>query len=97
MGGGPRELFSGLVPRFEAKNIKQPVVNNAANNGTGTIPASNAVVPAATTGTTHTIKKGDTLYAIAKANNTTVSNLVKLNGFKNDKALILPGKTIKIK
>ena len=76
---------------------KQPVVNNATNNGTGTIPASNAVVPAATTGTTHTIKKGDTLYAIAKANNTTVSNLVKLNGFKNDKALILPGQTIKLK
>ena len=81
----------------QADLSKQPVANNAANNGTGTIPASNAVVPAATTGTTHTIKKGDTLYAIAKANNTTVSNLVKLNGFKNDKALILPGQTIKIK
>ena len=85
-------------------NIKQVdlsnplVANNAANTGTSTTPASNAVVPAATTtGTTHTIKKGDTLYAIAKANNTTVSNLVKLNGFKNDKALILPGQTIKIK
>jgi LysM repeat protein len=77
---------------------KQPAVNNAANTGTSTTPASNAVVPAATTtGTTHTIKKGDTLYAIAKANNTTVSNLVKLNGFKNDRALILPGQTIKIK
>lgn len=85
-------------------NIKQVdlsnplVANNAANTGTSTTPASNAVVPAATTtGTTHTIKKGDTLYAIAKANNTTVSNLVKLNGFKNDRALILPGQTIKIK
>lgn len=76
---------------------KQPVANNAANNGTNTIPASNAVVPVTTTGTTHTIKKGDTLYAIAKANNTTVSNLLKLNGFKNDRALILPGQTIKIK
>lgn len=74
-----------------------PAANNAANNGTNTIPASNAVVPVTTTGTTHTIKKGDTLYAIAKANNTTVSNLVKLNGFKNDRALILPGQTIKIK
>jgi LysM repeat protein len=74
-----------------------PAVNNAANTGTSTTPASNVVVPAATTGTTHTIKKGDTLYAIAKANNTTVSNLVKLNGFKNDRALILPGQTIKIK
>ena len=81
----------------QADLSKQPVANNAANNGTGTAPASTTVVPAATTGTTHTIKKGDTLYAIAKANNTTVSNLVKLNGFKNDKALILPGQTIKIK
>lgn len=74
-----------------------PAANNAANTGTNTTPASNVVIPAATTGTTHTIKKGDTLYAIAKANNTTVSNLLKLNGFKNDKALILPGQTIKIK
>jgi len=74
-----------------------PSVNNAANTGTSTTPASNVVIPAAKTGTTHTIKKGDTLYAIAKANNTTVSNLVKANGFKNDKALILPGQTIKLK
>jgi hypothetical protein len=34
-----------------------PAVNNAANTGTSTTPASNAVVPAATTGTTHTIIK----------------------------------------
>jgi LysM repeat protein len=75
-----------------------PLVVTPNPNNTTPAPASNAVVPAATTtGTTHTIKKGDTLYAIAKANNTTVSNLVKLNGFKNDKALILPGQTIKIK
>ena len=75
-----------------------PAANNAANTGTNTTPASNVVVPAATTtGSTYTIKKGDTLYAIAKANNTTVSNLVKANNFKNDKALILPGQTIKIK
>jgi LysM repeat protein len=74
-------------------------VNNAAtvNNTPSVTPSSNAVVPVTTTGTTHTIKKGDTLYAIAKANNTTVSNLVKANGFTNDKALLLPGKTIKIK
>jgi LysM repeat protein len=74
-------------------------INNAAtvNNTPSITPASNTVIPAATTGTTHTIKKGDTLYAIAKANNTTVSNLVKANGFANDRALLLPGKTIKIK
>lgn len=75
-----------------------PATNNAANTGTNTTPASNVVVPAATTtGSTYTIKKGDTLYAIAKANNTTVSNLIKANGFKDDRALILPGQTIKIK
>lgn len=75
-----------------------PAANNAATTGTSTTQASNVVVPAATTtGSTYTIKKGDNLYAIAKANNTTVSNLVKANGFKNDKALILSGQTIKIK
>lgn len=75
-----------------------PAANNVSTTGTSTTPASNVVIPAVTTtGSTYTIKKGDNLYAIAKANNTTVSNLVKLNGFKNDKALILPGQTIKIK
>jgi len=75
-----------------------PAANNAATTGTSTTQASNVVVPAATTtGSTYTIKKGDNLYAIAKANNTTVSNLVKANGFKNDKALILSGQTIKLK
>lgn len=74
-----------------------PATNNAANTGTNTTPASNVVIPVTTTGTTYTIKKGDNLYAIAKANNTTVSNLVKANGFKDDRALILPGQTIKIK
>jgi LysM repeat protein len=60
-------------------------------------PNTTTTTPVTTTADTYTIKDGDTLYAIAKANNTTVSNLLKANGFANDKALIKKGQTIKLK
>lgn len=44
---------------------------------------------------THTIKKGETLYAIAKANKTTVSQLCKLNGIKKNTTLKV-GKSLKV-
>ena len=43
----------------------------------------------------YTVKKGDTLSAIAKKYNTTVSSLVNLNGIKNSN-LIYPNQKIKI-
>jgi cell wall-associated NlpC family hydrolase len=44
---------------------------------------------------THTIKKGETLSAIAKANKTTVSQLCKLNGLKQSDTLKV-GKVLKV-
>jgi LysM repeat protein len=61
------------------------------------VTPNTTTTPVTTTADTYTIKDGDTLYAIAKANNTTVSNLLKANGFANDKALIKKGQTIKLK
>jgi LysM repeat protein len=45
--------------------------------------------------TTYTVKKGDTLWAIAKKYSTTVSALAKLNGIENPD-LIYPGQKLKI-
>lgn len=45
---------------------------------------------------TYTVKAGDTLSSIAKAHNTTVDKLVKLNGIK-DKNKIYKGQVIKLK
>lgn len=45
--------------------------------------------------TDYTVIKGDTLYAIAKRNNTTVENLVKLNNIK-DPNLILIGQKLSL-
>lgn len=45
--------------------------------------------------TTYTVKKGDTLYSIAKAHNTTVDALVKLNDIDNPD-LIAVGQVLKI-
>jgi LysM repeat protein len=81
--------------RTSSSTIPTP---NLAKPDTNISPESNvSPTPATTTEDTYTIKKGDTLYAIAKANNTTVSNLIKANNYKDDKALILPGQTIKLK
>ncbi len=44
----------------------------------------------------YTIKAGDTLSNIAKANNTTVSELARINNIKNPN-LIITGKTLKLK
>ena len=44
----------------------------------------------------YTIKKGDTLTKIAKANNTTVDAIMKKNTQIKDKNLIYSGKTLKL-
>ncbi|GIN89856.1 hypothetical protein J22TS1_09070 [Siminovitchia terrae] len=73
-------------------------------NGIGTKPTDKPAVTKhaidkkpASTGGTHTVKKGDTLSAIAKKHKTTVNELVKINGIKNpniikvDQKIKLPG------
>jgi LysM repeat protein len=44
----------------------------------------------------HTVKKGDTLYSIAKATNTSVNSLLKLNGLK-EKSILKIGQKIKVR
>ena len=56
-------------------------------------PAAAPAAPAATG--TYTVKKGDNLTKIAKANNTTVAKLVEINGIKNAN-LINIGQVLKL-
>lgn len=65
------------------------VPGKPASSGGGTTPA-----PAPTT-STYTVKKGDTLSAIAKAHKTTVAALVKLNGLKDPDELAI-GQKLKL-
>lgn len=44
----------------------------------------------------YTVKKGDTLYKIAKANDTSTVKLAELNGIKNPN-LIMPGQRLRVK
>jgi peptidoglycan endopeptidase LytE len=58
-------------------------------------PAPAKPAPAAPAAGTYTVKKGDNLTKIAKANNTTVAKLVGLNGIKNAN-LIQIGQVLKL-
>jgi murein DD-endopeptidase MepM/ murein hydrolase activator NlpD len=59
-------------------------------------PAAAPAAPAAPAATgTYTVKKGDNLTKIAKANNTTVAKLVEINGIKNAN-LIQIGQVLKL-
>ena len=57
-------------------------------------PAAKSAVKPAATGT-YTVKSGDNLTKIAKANNTTVAKLVEINGIKNAN-LISVGQVLKL-
>ncbi len=58
-------------------------------------PAAPAPAPAPAPATTHTIAAGDTLWAIARAHDTTVAALLAANGLA-DGAIIYPGQTLTI-
>lgn len=58
-------------------------------------PAAPAPAPAPAATTTHTIAAGDTLWAIARAHDTTVAALLAANGLA-DGAIIYPGQTLAI-
>lgn len=74
-------------------------------NGTPTVePIPNTSYDKVAAGTVYTVKRGDTLSAIADHYGTTVANLVKINGIKNanlidvgQKIVIKPAQTVVIK
>lgn len=68
--------------------------SKTSSNSSSGATTSKPSTPATSTGT-YTVKKGDTLTAIAKKYNTTVDNLVKLNGIK-DKNKISVGQKLKV-
>ena len=87
----------GLTQVADANTSPLPTTTedpNPAPTQTPTPEPTPAPTPAPTT-TSYKIKSGDTLSAIARRNNTTVSALAKLNNIANPN-LIYAGKTLKI-
>lgn len=93
-GGNP--IQSSITTPSLATNTQS---STNATTGTSTPPSSSTttVVPATTTGTTYSIKKGDSLYRIASNNKLTLNELLKLNPGMKATSVIQPGQTIKIK
>ncbi|OPZ99116.1 MAG: Gamma-DL-glutamyl hydrolase precursor [Bacteroidetes bacterium ADurb.Bin408] len=68
----------------------EPVINNYTHSKNETPPKNEAKKT-----DIHHVKKGDTLYSIAKNNHTTVEKIIALNNLKSDK--IYPGQKLKLK
>ena len=68
----------------------------SSNNGGGNSSSASSGSGSSGGTKTYTVKKGDTLYGIARANGMSLNDLLKLNGLTT-KSKIYPGKKIKIK
>jgi peptidoglycan DL-endopeptidase LytE len=73
----------------------QKLVLKAGSTAVSTPKAPVASAPAATSNSTYTVKRGDTLGAIASAHKTTVANLASLNNIRNVNVLSV-GQVLKV-
>lgn len=96
--------FRNIVNNVDAicKGIAQAITGKAASSSTPAkatkqkASTANKASSAKISGSTYTVKKGDTLSAIAKRAGTTAKNLQSINGIKNAN-LIFPGQVLKLK
>lgn len=79
-------IYIGQVLNIPSEASSSPKAKVTTNNQTEAAPKQ--------TGSTYTVKKGDTLWGIAKNNGTSVSELKRLNGLTSD--LIYPGQVLKL-
>ena len=76
-------------------NQKLVVSTNSGNVSTPSKPTAKPQAPATTTNRTYTVKRGDTLGAIATAHKTTVAKLASLNKIRNVNVLSV-GQVLKV-
>ena len=67
--------------------------------GSLTVSSERSKRPASNAGAAHAVKKGDTLYSIAKKYGVSVADIVKANNIKNNhieigEKLVIPTKTV---
>ncbi len=79
-------IYIGQVLNIPSEASSSPKAKVTTNNKTEAAPKQ--------TGSTYIVKKGDTLWGIAKNNGTSVSELKRLNGLTSD--LIYPGQVLKL-
>lgn len=98
-------IFVGQQLQISAtvNDTATPVVNEEQNNNSGTETededsenTEEKTEQDETSNTTHTVKPGDTVWALASRYNTTVKNIVELNSLTNNGALIFIGQTLKL-
>ena len=82
------------VQKIAANTGRQPSVKTSqSSKSSETSPAASA--PSASQADMHVVKKGDTLYSIAKDNNVELERFLTANGLKED-STIYPGQELKI-
>lgn len=95
--------FKAIVNNIDAltRAMANAITGGTSTASNGTSASAPAAKPSNTstsklTGSTYTVKAGDTLSAIAKRANTTAKNLQSINGIQNAN-VIFPGQVIKLK
>jgi len=88
----PPPSYQAPAPQHDPYAYSAPETPAAAPKKT--TASSSAKKATSTSSKRHTVKKGDTLYGIARSSGTTVAKLKSANGLTSD--LIRPGQTLKI-
>ena len=90
------DTLSSIAQKFNILKEDLAILNDI-SPASILIPSTNIIVPKTTNPyfTDYIVKSGDNIYKIAKENNTTPSNILRLNGL-NETDIIYPNQTITI-
>lgn len=96
--GTQLEVPAVLVPAYESQCLDGQLVAKAADLNSARMPvsAAPATAVAASSGRVHTVRRGETLYAIARRHGCSMQQIARSNGIRPPKYAIRPGQRLNL-